>query len=70
MKIPKLSQIQVRPTDRKMKQAKHTIESFGIGLPSATSVNSAVCVYTPSEISGRVMSKIQLSANKMTRGNS
>ena len=53
-----------------MKQAKHTIESFGIGLPSATSVNSAACVYTPSEISGRVMSKIQLSANKMTRGNS
>lgn len=68
MKVPKINNIQIRPTDKKMKQAKRTIDSISSGLPKEMPIEKEIRILTPAEIMDRVRNRIQISIDNMTRG--
>ena len=70
MKVPNINHIQIRPTDKKMKQAKRTIDSISSGLPKEMPIEKEVHILTPTEIMDSIKNKIQISIDNMTRGKS
>ncbi len=68
MKVPNINNIQIRPTDRKMKQAKRTIDSITGKLPKEMPVERNVYYVSAAESMARIKDQIQVAIDNM-RGN-
>ena len=67
MNVSKLTQnVNIKPTDRKMKKAKVAAKKFGV-LPKEMPIEKTVYIKTLSEMFERVKDSIQISVDNMTR---
>lgn len=65
MKIPNVNNINIKPSDRKMKRAKHVAENLGGNLPKEMPLERNVYFVSAAETMERIKDKIQITIENM-----
>ncbi len=64
MKTPKISNISIKPTERKIKKAKHYAETTGV-LPKEMPIEKKVYLETNADTFERIKDKIQIAIDNL-----
>ena len=67
MNVPRIANLNIRPTDRKMRKAKELAEKSGI-LPKEMPIEKKIYIESQADTFERIKDSIQLSIDNM-RGN-
>lgn len=67
MKVPNISNINIRPSDRKMKRAKMAMENLGGALPKEMPVEKNVHFVSAAETMERIKDKILVTIDNMKK---
>lgn len=65
MNVPRIANLNIRPTDRKMRKAKEFIDGI---LPKEMPIDKKVNYVSQADSFQRIKDSIQVSIDKMTRG--
>lgn len=65
MKIPNVNNINIKPSDRKMKRAKQTAENLGSRLPKEMPLERKMHFVSAAETMERIKDKIQITIENM-----
>ena len=65
MNVPRIANLNIRPTDRKMRKAKEFIDGI---LPKEMPIDKKINYVSQADSFQRIKDSIQVSIDKMTRG--